>query len=78
MEVEVQGMMTYHEIRELAVQLPLGERARLIEELVATLVEAADGEAWDAQIEADIHAGKLDMLADRVLADFAAGRCTPL
>ena len=69
--------MTYTEIRELAVRLPLGERARLIEDLVASLVEAA-GDDWDAQIEADIQAGKLEALADEVLADFASGTCTPL
>jgi len=69
--------MTYTEIRDLAVQLPLAERARLITDLVATLVEAASDD-WDAQIEADIQAGKLDALADKILADFEAGNCTPL
>ena len=70
-------MLTYTEIRELAVQLPLDERARLIEDLVATLVAAADDD-WDRQIEADIQAGKLDAIADKVLRDCANGKCTPL
>lgn len=70
-------MTTYAEVRKLAVQLPLVERARLLEELAATLVEAISKD-WDAQLAADIQAGKLDALADSVLADFAAGRCAPL
>jgi dihydroneopterin aldolase len=70
-------MMTYTEIRQQAIQLPLEERARLIEDLVATLVEAA-AQRWDDQITADIQAGRLDDIADAVLADFDAGHCTPL
>lgn len=33
---------------------------------------------WDRQIEEDSKAGKLDKLAEEVLADFRAGRTTPL
>lgn len=33
-----------------------------------------DGDAWDAQIEADAAAGKLDTLASEALAEFNAGR----
>ena len=39
-------------------------------------LNAAD--AWDAQIEADARAGKLDHLVKEADADFEAGRCTPL
>ena len=34
--------------------------------------------AWDAQIERDAKAGKLDKLAEEAITDFKAGRCTPL
>ena len=37
--------------------------------------EFASG-AWDAQIEADARAGKLDLLMAQAGAGFAAGRCT--
>jgi hypothetical protein len=37
-----------------------------------------DAEAWDREIEADAHAGKLDALADRALSDHRAGKTTPL
>lgn len=33
---------------------------------------------WDRQIEEDSRAGKLDKLAEEALADFRAGRTTPL
>jgi hypothetical protein len=33
---------------------------------------------WDAQIEQDIAAGKLDDAAAKADEDFEAGRCTPL
>ncbi len=37
-----------------------------------------DAEAWDEQIEADSKNGVLSSLADRALADHAAGRSTTL
>ena len=70
-------MLTYTEVRKLAIQLPLVERARLLEDLAASLVQTISMD-WDIQLSADIQEGKLDALADGVLADFAAGRCTPL
>ena len=33
-----------------------------------------DGDAWDAQIEADAAAGKLDALAEEALAEYHAGK----
>lgn len=71
-------MTTYAEIRQLAVQLPPEERLRLAEDILHTLADALASQRWDDQIEADIQAGKLDALADAVLADFATGRCTLL
>ena len=35
-------------------------------------------DAWDAQIEEDINAGRLDHLIARAEADIAAGRTKPL
>ena len=37
-----------------------------------------DADVWDAQIETDIKAGKLDQLAEQALADHRAGRTKPL
>lgn len=37
-----------------------------------------DAAAWDAQIEADSNAGKLDALAEKALAHHRAGRTRPL
>ena len=37
---------------------------------------AFDGEAWDRQFEADVHAGKLDALADAALKAHESGRTT--
>lgn len=62
-------MTTYAEIRQLAVQLPLEEQIRLAEDILHTLVDALASQRWDDQIEADVQAGKLDALADAVLAD---------
>jgi len=33
---------------------------------------------WDRQIEADILAGRFEAAGKRALADYEAGRCTPL
>ncbi len=35
-----------------------------------------DAAAWDRQIEADVHMGRLDSLAAEALADLDANRCT--
>jgi hypothetical protein len=35
-----------------------------------------DAAAWDAQIERDIAAGRLDALAEEALDDLRQGRCT--
>ncbi len=37
-----------------------------------------DAAAWDAQIEADARAGKLDDLADEALSDRKSGKCSDL
>ena len=37
-----------------------------------------DADAWDAQIEADVRAGKLDALADEALKQHREGHSSPL
>ena len=37
-----------------------------------------DARLWDAELEADVAAGRLDALADEALADYRQGRTTPL
>ena len=37
-----------------------------------------DADTWDAQIERDAAAGKLDTLAERALAHYRAGRTTEI
>ena len=39
---------------------------------------AFDAEAWDHQFEADVHAGKLDALAEKALKAHASGATTKL
>ena len=37
-----------------------------------------DAAVWDRQFEEDVAAGRLDQLAEEVLQEFRAGRCTDL
>ena len=37
-----------------------------------------DWALWDRQLERDVAAGKLDVLAEKALRDHAAGKSTPL
>ena len=37
-----------------------------------------DWEAWDRQLERDVHAGKLDELAEKALRDHASGQTKTL
>ena len=47
------------------------------QELKAYL-EELEADAWDAQIEADAKAGRLDFLLERVKANVEAGRSLPV
>ena len=47
------------------------------QELRAWLAEH-DAQIWDRQFHADVHAGRLDAIADRALSDFAKNRSTEL
>ena len=54
------------------------ERDEYMNELLAEAWKAFDEEqAWDAQIEADILAGKFDKMSNEALAAHAAGRTFP-
>jgi hypothetical protein len=62
-----------HELENAIAQLPAEELsafAKWFEEYLAG--------AWDQQIEADIHAGRLDEAVRRADEDFDAGQCKPL
>jgi hypothetical protein len=41
-------------------------------------IESRDAQRWDAQIEQDVAAGRLDALMEAALRDHAAGRTTEL
>ncbi len=65
--------MSVQEIESAVQQLPPDQLAaftKWFEEFVAT--------AWDRRVECDVAAGRLDSLGDEALAEFRAGRTTPL
>jgi hypothetical protein len=66
-------MTTVEEITAAIAALPPEQLAQVR----AWLNERAEAE-WDAQIEQDERAGRLDALADRALAEHRAGRTRPL
>jgi hypothetical protein len=39
---------------------------------------AFDAAVWDRQLDQDVHAGKLDSLADEALQAYKSGKCTEL
>ena len=66
-------MSTTHEIETAVKQLPKAEFRKLLDWMVEL-----DQAEWDAQIEADSNAGKLDHLAEQALREYQAGLCRPL
>lgn len=66
-------MTTVEEITAAIAALPPDQVAQVRE----WLNERLEAE-WDAQIEQDERAGRLDDLADRALAEYRAGRTRPL
>ena len=66
-------MTTVEAITAAIAELPPEQVAQVR----AWLNERAEAE-WDAQIEQDERAGRLDALADRALAEYRSGRTRPL
>ena len=66
-------MTTVEAITAAIAELPPDQRAQIREWL-----NERDEAEWDAQIERDERAGRLDALADRALAEYRAGRTRPL
>ena len=66
-------MTTVEAITAAIAELPPEQVAQV----QAWLNERAEAD-WDAQIEQDERAGRLDALADRALAEYRAGRTRPL
>ncbi|MBU4270415.1 MAG: hypothetical protein KKE86_02875 [Planctomycetes bacterium] len=65
--------MSVQELESAVARLSAAELAAFsqwFEEFVA--------QAWDAQLESDVRAGKLDHLAKQADENFESGRCTPL
>ena len=65
--------MSVQELESAVARLSAAELAAFsqwFEEFVA--------QAWDAQLESDVRAGKLDHLAKQADEHFESGRCTPL
>ncbi len=66
-------MSTVEAITAAIAELPPDQVAQVR----AWLNERSEAE-WDAQIDQDERAGRLDALADRALAEYRAGRTRPL
>jgi len=66
-------MSTATEIQQAITRLSAAEQRQL-----ARWFEEALEDAWDAQIEEDIKAGRLNDLVAQAEADIAAGRVKPL
>jgi hypothetical protein len=65
--------MSLQEIEDAITHLPTNDVAEL-----ADWLAEFQSRAWDAQIEHDFQAGKLDRLMEQAGRDFDAGRCKPL
>lgn len=66
-------MSTVAEIQQAITRLPVAEQRQLAHWFGEFLEDA-----WDARIEEDINAGRLDHLIAQAEADLAAGRVKPL
>ncbi len=66
-------MLTVEEITQAIAQLPAEEVGK-----VRDWFAEFDERRWDAQIEADERAGRLDSLIERALEEHRAGRTRPL
>jgi hypothetical protein len=66
-------MTKLEDIQKAATELTDEDRAKL-----RAYLDELDEQAWDAQIERDAKAGKLDKLEERALANYKAGRVRDL
>lgn len=66
-------MTTAESIEQAVAQLPPAELAKF-----RRWFAEFDADAWDAQIEADATAGKLDALAEEALAEYRSGQAREL
>lgn len=66
-------MSTVEEITNAIAQLPPEQVAQ-----IRAWIAEYDERVWDEQIERDVRAGRLSVLADRALAEHRAGRTRPL
>jgi len=65
--------MSVEELEVVVSRLSAEELARF-----SRWFEEFRAQQWDAEIEGDIRAGRLDEAGRRADDDFEAGRCTPL
>ena len=65
--------MSVQELETAVTRLPKEDLARFSQWFEEYLADE-----WDRQIEADALAGRLDAIGQRAIADYEAGRCTPL
>lgn len=65
--------MSVQELETAVTHLPKEELARF-----SQWFEEYLSDEWDRQIEADALAGRFDELGKQAMADYEAGRCTPL
>lgn len=65
--------MSVQELQTAVTQLPSHDLAQFV-----AWIEEYQAQAWDRQIEQDIHAGCLNALADQADREFDAGRCQSL
>lgn len=66
-------MTTLESVEKAVTQLSHNELAKFRQ-----WFDEYDGELWDAQIESDARAGKLDWLAAEALADYRTGKATEI
>lgn len=65
--------MSIQDLETAVTQLSKEELARF-----SQWFEEYTADAWDREIETDILAGRFDAAGKRAVADYEAGRCTPL
>ncbi len=65
--------MDVKEIETAITELPASEVAKL-----AAWFEKFHAQLWDAQVEQDLKAGRLDSLLKEAEQDLESGRCEPL